>query len=214
MKKTLACTLALTVALAVIPMSTALFASAKTAQVTDWNDLTKYDVYSGAQEETFAKDEDALEATVNGTTNVVKSLYKNLTLADFTAALEIELDANSKTGAGIIFRASEAGNGKDDLCGYVLQVRHAASTRLDLVVYKWGKVDGTYKYMGEVKRLVNEKEGFILPDISERAGTKLVLNLKVEGDTATATCHLKDDPTKVTAELVADLTATTKASGV
>lgn len=75
-------------------------------------------------------------------------------------------------------------------------------------------VGGVYKYMGEVSRLVNQGATFMLADLAEKKGTELVLNLTVQGTTATASCYLKADPTKTTGDMVADLAKITNQSAI
>lgn len=200
---------------------TVLFASvmtmsAATVVVNGLNAIENYDLYSTDPADSFVEENGIISGRTAGR---LKAIYKNLILDDFSCKLETELDENGNIAAGILFRVSSAdvGNGQDEMIGYAVQLRHnTASTpnRFDIVVYKFGRVDGNYKYMGEVHRKVNEGAEFIFAGISSKPGTKLILDMVVAGDTATMSVSLKDDPTKTTGDAVADLKKVTKASGI
>lgn len=209
MKKTLACTLALTVALAVIPMSTALFASAETITVEGTNDIANYTLYS-SNTETTVTSEEGWPLVSPATAGAKKAVLKDLEVADFTASYTTVLDENGRTKTGLIFRGSKFGGGQDAQSGFICVLERNtrdSNKPVTLVLQKYGKsADGTAdKWLGVVP-LTNTVAPETDPlDGETAADTVLIFNAQVSGNTFKASVKMEDGTQLYAVE--ADLTA-------
>ena len=137
------------------------------------------------------------------TTGNKKAILRNAWYEDFTASLAMKVDENGNLKTGIAFRVQYADDGVDGLEGYMCVVqRIAGKNRVDIIVYKYGMLNGTVSYLGELGRLAQEGADSIVGDmVSGLAGQELVLELTVEGKQASAAFRLRDQPEKVSETL-------------
>ena len=161
--------------------------------------LSSYDLYAVGD---GSMQQEGTRFTADTTGNK-KAILRNAWYDDFTASLAMKVDENGNLKTGIAFRVQYADDGVDGLEGYQCVVqRIAGKNRIDIIFYKYGLLNGTVSYLGELGRLVQEGAGSIVGDMAAGlAGQELVLNLTVEGKQASASFGLKDQPAKASETL-------------
>ncbi len=128
-----------------------------------------------------------------------KLMVNNLTVTDFTASVDMTIDKNGNLKAGFFFRNSSMGNGADDQEGFAAIVTRNFSTngennpnRIDIVIFKWGYLNGKLSYLGEVAREVY-KSGASFMD-GKMAGEELTFVVRVKGASLEASLYHKKNP--------------------
>ncbi len=163
---------------------------------TEVGDLSKLDSYtlygSGVTEENGY-----FVANSSGTK---KLIVNNLTVTDFKASVDMTIDSNGNLKAGFFFRVNDIGNGADAQTGFAAVVSRNYSTngennpnRIDIVVFKWGYLNGKLSYLGEVAREAY-KNGTSFVD-GKMAGEELTFVVSLKGAAFDATLFHKKDPT-------------------
>ena len=121
---------------------------------------------------------------------IARGLLKDKNVADFSASVDIKVNPDGELKAGFIFRAQSAASGTDDLEGYSAVIQKKTSTgadynRMMVGVYKYGLVDGNYKYLGQIALDTNTA---VLADYcnsqTAAAGKIITFHINVVGDVA------------------------------
>lgn len=157
------------------------------------SELDSFTIYGSG----VTKEGDYFRANSSGTK---KMIVNNLTVSDFKASVDMTIDSNGNLKAGFFFRVNNMGNGADDQEGFAAIVSRNYSTngennpnRIDIVVFKWGYLNGKLSYLGEVAREAY-KSGASFVD-GKMAGEELTFIISVSGSVFEATLCEKADPT-------------------
>ncbi len=146
--------------------------------------LSSYDLFASTEGEIVQEGACFTTATAGNK----KAILRNSWLEDFDASVNVKIDENANLKTAIVFRAQQAGDGPDELEGYLCMVqRIVGKERVDVIFYKYGMAGGKLSYLGELGRLVQEGKNSIVGQMaSSLAGQELTLHLHVEGKRASA----------------------------
>ncbi len=127
-----------------------------------------------------------------------KMIVNNLTVDDFTASVDMTIDENGNLKSGFFFRVNDVGNGGDAQTGYAIIVSRNFNNngetnpnRIDIVIFKWGYVDGKLTYLGEVAREAYKSDKTFMD--GKMAGEELTFVIRVKGAVLDATLYQKKD---------------------
>ena len=172
-------------------------------EVGDLSQLESYTVYGSG----VTKEGDYFVANSSGTK---KMIVNNLTVSDFKASVDMTIDNNGNLKAGFFFRVNDIGNGADAQTGWAIAVSRNYSSlgdtnpnRIDIVLFKWGYVNGKLSYLGEVSREAF-KSGATFMD-GKMAGEELTFVVSVKGAAIDATLYKKSDKSNKPATFSANL---------
>lgn len=172
-------------------------------EVGDLSQLESYTVYGSG----VTKEGDYFVANSSGTK---KMIVNNLTVSDFKASVDMTIDDNGNLKAGFFFRVNDIGNGADAQTGWAIAVSRNYSSlgdtnpnRIDIVLFKWGYVNGKLSYLGEVSREAF-KSGATFMD-GKMAGEELTFVVSVKGAAIDATLYKKSDKSNKPATFSANL---------
>lgn len=131
---------------------------------------------------------------------MTRGVLKDKTVTDFSAEAQLRVSESGTLKGGIIFRTGSVSSGTDNMEGYaaVLWKKTSSGTdynRVVLLVYKYGIVDGAYKYLGTVGSVANTTVlGYWGDAVDAAAGQVLTLHINVVGTKIEADFYGNTDP--------------------
>ncbi len=150
----------------------------------------------------------------NGSTH--RAFLDGVTVGGFHAELAVKICKEGTLRIGMAFRVQEIAKdaktlGTNDMEGYAAVLYKTPGNtgdhaRVVICVYKYGKIDGKYTYLGTVgsKASTVPLTGYS-DNVADAAGQELVLSVNVTGSELTACYYNRNNPSLISETMVVDL---------
>lgn len=183
-------------------------------------DFDNYTFYSSSETNRFIVTDEGIVSTTAG---AKRAILDGVTVKGFHAAVNMKVTEYGTMRSGIVFRINDIEKGLDDegalaannLQGYAAILYKTPGktedySRVVMCIYKYGIIDGQYKYLGTVASKASSVPLTSFEKAEkDAAGQELVMDVNVIDDTVTMYFYNLNKPELKSESLIADLNSDT-----